>query len=154
MDQDLIDVESLTLCSFCKQKFNSSDHCPKILTCKHYFCIKCLKSMINGSEISCVHCWKNQSIDEINVDSLPTHKPVLSLAHHLTTLGFCDVDNTPKQSIGCRTHGLSWTLWCHSCQKPLCRMCFLLIEHSGHHVTSHDEASQLFHNEVFKKIIT
>lgn len=92
MNNELTDVESLTLCGFCKQKFNATDHCPKILACKHCFCLKCIEgTMITGKELSCVHCWKRQEVED-GAKSLQTHTPVLSLAHHLTTLGFNDFD--------------------------------------------------------------
>jgi len=83
----LPELEELTLCSFCKQKFNDSDLCPKFLSCKHYFCLKCIQTaLMKGRELYCVHCWKRTELGEQGADTLQTYSAVLTLAKHFTTL--------------------------------------------------------------------
>lgn len=49
----LKDLEELTLCGYCKQKFNEHEMVPKLLSCKHYYCLNCVQtSMIKGREVS------------------------------------------------------------------------------------------------------
>ena len=87
MDSELSDVEELTLCNFCKQKFNNSDLCPKILQCKHYFCLKCIETtMLKGRDLFCVNCWKHTEVNDGGAADLPTHNPILSLTSHLSLL--------------------------------------------------------------------
>lgn len=83
----LPELEELTLCSFCKQKFNDSDLCPKFLSCKHYFCLKCIQTaLMKGRELYCVHCWKRTELGEQGADTLQTYGAVLTLAKNFTAL--------------------------------------------------------------------
>lgn len=83
----LPELEELTLCSFCKQKFNDSDLCPKFLSCKHYFCLKCIQTaLMKGRELYCVHCWKRTELGEQGADTLQTYSAVLTLAKNFTAL--------------------------------------------------------------------
>jgi hypothetical protein len=83
----LPELEELTLCSFCKQKFNDSDLCPKFLSCKHYFCLKCIQTaLMKGRELYCVHCWKRTELGEQGADTLQTYGAVLTLAKNFTSL--------------------------------------------------------------------
>lgn len=89
MDSELSDVEELTLCNFCKQKFNSTDLCPKILQCKHYFCLKCIETtMIKGRDLFCVNCWKRTEVADGGAADLQTHNPILSLTSRLSLLNY------------------------------------------------------------------
>lgn len=42
----LKELEEMTICGYCKQKFNDTDQIPKLLTCKHYFCLSCIHPMM------------------------------------------------------------------------------------------------------------
>lgn len=42
----LKELEEMTVCGYCKQKFNDTDQIPKLLTCKHYFCLSCIHPMM------------------------------------------------------------------------------------------------------------
>lgn len=97
MDSELSDVEELTLCNFCKQKFNSTDLCPKILQCKHYFCLKCIETtMIKGRDLFCVNCWKRTEVSEGGAVDLQTHTPILSLTSRLSLLN-CEKNSENKE---------------------------------------------------------
>lgn len=78
----LTDLEELTLCSICKQKFNDTDQCPKYLSCKHYFCLRCIETnMLKGRELFCTHCWKRTELSDQGPDALPTYTSLLTLAN-------------------------------------------------------------------------
>lgn len=83
----LTDLEELTLCSYCKQKYNDTDQCPKFLSCKHYFCLRCIENnLLKGRELFCAHCWKRTELGDQGPDALPTHSPLLALANNFAHL--------------------------------------------------------------------
>lgn len=83
----LTDLEELTLCGCCKQKYNDAEQCPKYLSCKHYFCLRCIESnLLKGRDLFCAHCWKKTDLGDQGPDALPTHSPLLALANNLSRL--------------------------------------------------------------------
>lgn len=95
----LTDLEELTLCSYCKQKYNDAEQCPKYLSCKHYFCLRCIESKLftekaTRREVLCAHCWKTMDLGDKEPDALPTHSPLLALANNLSHLKLT-TNNTP-----------------------------------------------------------
>ncbi|KAF7280487.1 uncharacterized protein LOC143198733 [Rhynchophorus ferrugineus] len=144
------EFEELMVCGYCKQKFNDSDLSPKLLSCKHYFCLQCIRSSLaKGQEIYCVYCWKRTEIGEMGPESLPTYTPILCLAKNFSqlSLGLKPPDKTPavQPKVGsesCHTHAMPLVLWCHSCCAPVCRACAATAEHANHKVKSHAEAKE------------
>ena len=53
---------SILFCSCCKEEYGDNDdseYAPKVLSCGHTFCCKCIKDkMINNNEITCYNCQK------------------------------------------------------------------------------------------------
>lgn len=83
----LTDLEELTLCSYCKQKYNDAEQCPKYLSCKHYFCLRCIENnLLKGRELFCAHCWKRTDLGDQGPDALPTHSSLLALTNNLSHL--------------------------------------------------------------------
>ena len=83
----LTDLEELTLCGCCKQKYNDVEQCPKYLSCKHYFCLRCIESnLLKGRDLQCAHCWKTTDLGNQGADALPTHSALLALANNLSRL--------------------------------------------------------------------
>lgn len=83
----LTDVEELTLCGYCKQKYNDVEQCPKYLSCKHYFCLRCIENtLLKGRDLFCAHCWKKTDLGDQGPDALPTHSALLALANNLSRL--------------------------------------------------------------------
>ena len=81
------DIEELVICNLCKQKFNHIDSVPKLLTCKHYFCLSCIRStMMKGMEVFCVNCWKRTELEEQDPEVLPTYNPILVLSTSLSNI--------------------------------------------------------------------
>lgn len=95
----LTDLEELTLCSCCKQKYNDGEQCPKFLSCKHYFCLRCLESNLSkGRELFCPHCWKRTDLGEQGLDALQTHSSLLALVNNLSHLKITTNSTTAKPS--------------------------------------------------------
>ncbi|XP_026488102.2 peptidyl-prolyl cis-trans isomerase E [Vanessa tameamea] len=112
----LEDIEELALCSCCKCVFDDAERAPKILACKHHFCLACTRGVLGGSrEVRCVHCWKRTELPEGRAEALPTYAAVLALARKLA----------PEPP--CATHALP-ALWCAACGVRACRAC----DHSHH----------------------
>lgn len=92
------EFEELMVCGYCKQKFNDSDLSPKLLSCKHYFCLQCTRTnLAKGQELYCVYCWKRTEIGEMGPEALPTYTPILCLAKNFSqlSLGLKPPDKTP-----------------------------------------------------------
>ncbi|XP_036329102.1 uncharacterized protein LOC118741287 [Rhagoletis pomonella] len=84
------ELEELLICSCCHLPFNDNDALPKLFTCRHYFCLKCVNSLLRegSDELYCVHCWKRTELQgpEPRTDSLPTYNAILYLTQNLTSL--------------------------------------------------------------------
>ncbi|XP_055850164.1 uncharacterized protein LOC129914795 [Episyrphus balteatus] len=93
------ELEELILCSCCFLPFNDTDSIPKLLSCRHYFCLKCVNSLMQkGSELYCMHCWKRTEVPgpEMKPDNLPTYGAILFLTQNMSMLSICK----PKISSG------------------------------------------------------
>lgn len=154
MESVVPEFEELMLCGFCKQKYNDTDQSPKLLSCKHYFCLQCMRTSLNkGQELYCVHCWKRTELGELGPESLPTYAPVLCL-----TKNFSQMNLKAKQpekpaaskviSENCHTHAMPLALWCQTCCSPLCRACATTSEHANHQVKSQNETKDQLVTEL------
>nr|CAD7410315.1 unnamed protein product [Timema cristinae] len=159
------ELEELTLCSFCKQKFNDTDLCPKYLSCKHYFCLKCIQTaLMKGRELYCVHCWKRTELGEQGAETLQTYQAVLVLSKnfaHIKIAGGSASGNKPPDkdrkilpSENCHTHGMPLALWCHTCCAAICRACATQQDHPGHQVKSQGEAKDQLVSEVQMELVS
>ncbi|CAH1383219.1 uncharacterized protein [Tenebrio molitor] len=146
MESVVPEFEELMLCGYCKQKFNDSDQSPKLLSCKHYFCLQCMRTNLNkGQELYCVYCWKRTEIGDMGPESLPTYAPVLCLTKNFSQLKLGpkppDKPTTTKViSENCHTHAMPLALWCHTCCSPVCRACATTSDHTTHQIKSQNEA--------------
>ncbi|XP_050089676.1 homeotic protein female sterile [Anopheles aquasalis] len=83
------ELEELILCSCCHLPFNETDALPKLFSCRHYFCLKCVNQvLLKGNELYCVHCWKRTELTgpDQKPDSLPTHNAILYLSQNLSMI--------------------------------------------------------------------
>lgn len=158
----LSELEDLTLCSCCNLPFNETDQIPKLLACRHHFCLKCINTvLLKGRELYCMHCWKRT---DDKPDNMPTYTAVLALTQNLSTLSMHTTkeskQHTPKMkpsntlSENCHTHAMPYTLWCLSCQGQTCRACATAPEHSGHQVKPHAEAKEVLRADAQAELAT
>ncbi|XP_014476068.1 PREDICTED: uncharacterized protein LOC106745213 [Dinoponera quadriceps] len=160
----LTDLEELTLCSYCKQKYNDAEQCPKYLSCKHYFCLRCIESKLftekaTRREVLCAHCWKTMDLGDQEPDALPTHSSLLTLANNLSHLKLT-TNSTPgkpgdkeRKSENCHTHGMPLALWCGTCCTALCRACATPQEHPGHQIKSQTDAKEQLISDVQLELV-
>lgn len=101
------EIEELTLCSCCKRVFDELERPPKLLTCKHHFCLACARTVLGaGREVYCMHCWKRTELPDGRADNLPNHGAVLALARRLASAAAL----APAEPA-CAAHALP-ALWC------------------------------------------
>ncbi|XP_044734022.1 uncharacterized protein LOC123296563 [Chrysoperla carnea] len=160
MESSIIpDIEELTICGFCKQKFNDNELVPKMLSCKHYFCLQCTRTALNKApgELYCVHCWKCTELDDLGPESLPTFNAVLQLAKNFSTLklGTKPPEKSNKViSENCHTHAMPLALWCHTCCTAVCRACATTSDHANHQIKSQSEAKDQLVTEVQIELVS
>ncbi|XP_034939350.1 uncharacterized protein [Chelonus insularis] len=159
----LTDLEELTLCGYCKQKYNNAEQCPKYLSCKHYFCLRCIENnLLKGRELLCAHCWKRTELGDQGPDALPTNSPLLALANSFSYLKINSSNNTSckqqtekeRKSENCHTHGMPLALWCSSCCVLLCRACATPHEHPGHQIKTQSDAKEQLISDVQLELVT
>lgn len=154
MESVVPEIEELMLCGYCKKKFNDTDQSPKLLSCKHYFCLQCMKTTLNkGHELYCIHCWKPTEIGDLGPESLPTYVPVLYLTKNFSQMKIgCSKppDTKPLKVISenCHTHAMPLALWCHTCCSAVCRACATTSEHTNHQIKSQNEAKDQLVSEL------
>ncbi|XP_012546045.1 uncharacterized protein LOC114248719 [Bombyx mandarina] len=128
----LDEIEELTLCPCCRRPFDEDEHAPKLLACRHHFCLRCARTVLGpGREIYCAHCWKRTSPPGGQVEALPTHAALLALTRHFAPDPACTEHAQPA-------------LWCLSCGVRACRAC---PDHSTHTLRSPGEARAVLRAE-------
>ncbi|XP_065165391.1 uncharacterized protein [Atheta coriaria] len=158
---DSSELEDLILCDYCKQSFNDQEQTPKLLSCKHHFCLKCIRSSLSkGQEIYCVHCWKRTEVGDLGAETLPTYTAILYLSKNFTQMKHNHAmklnDNTKSVqsatgqtttagkllSENCHTHAMPLALWCQTCCVPLCRACATASDHTSHQIKSQNDTKE------------
>ncbi|XP_027847725.1 tripartite motif-containing protein 5 [Aphis gossypii] len=143
------EFEELIICGCCKQKFNETEFVPKELSCKHCFCLQCVKTtMLKGLEVYCINCWKRTELDEQSPETLRTQKSILSLIRHLANVKVNKSVDKERKGENCHTHGMPFSFWCYNCQQLLCRACGTQSDHMGHSIKSNNDARDHLISEV------
>lgn len=143
------ELEDLTLCSYCRRAFDEGEQQPKVLSCKHHFCLKCVNSvLLKGRELYCLHCWKRTELPDARADSLPTHGALVALARRLAAGSLPPAPPTTAADE-CTAHGLPVTLWCTGCEMSLCRGC---PGHVGHAVQPAAEARATLRRDIARDL--
>lgn len=94
------ELEELILCCYCRSPFNDTDALPKLFSCRHHFCLKCVNKMLvkNGEKsVYCIHCWKSTDIPEAKPENLPTYTAILYLTQNYNVL---NIKSKPPDKIG------------------------------------------------------
>lgn len=115
MAEPLGDIEELTLCPRCRRPFDEAERAPKLLACRHHFCLACARALLRGKELYCAHCWKRSEPPAGRAERLPTHRPLLALARRLRAC-------LAAEPEPCAAHALP-ALWCCACGVRACRAC-------------------------------
>lgn len=165
------ELEELIVCSCCHLTFNDSDAQPKLFSCRHYFCLKCISTiLLKGKELYCIHCWKRTELPDTRPESLPTYNAILYLSQnminiktkkiiHLEKNQFSptslssNLANKIRSNENCLTHAMPNSLWCLKCNVLVCRACASTEDHRNHTVKSLSEAKESIHNDVLAELI-
>lgn len=165
------ELEELIVCSCCHLTFNDSDAQPKLFSCRHYFCLKCISTiLLKGKELYCIHCWKRTELPDTKPESLPTYNAILYLSQNMINIKTKKIINPDKNQFSpsnissnlankirsnenCLTHAMPNSLWCLKCNVLVCRACASTEDHRNHTVKSLNEAKEAIHNDVLSELI-
>jgi B-box zinc finger len=165
------ELEELIVCSCCHLTFNDSDAQPKLFSCRHYFCLKCISTiLLKGKELYCIHCWKRTELPDLKPENLPTYNAILYLSQNMINIKTKKIINADKNqysptnistnltnkirsSENCFTHAMPNSLWCLKCNILVCRACASTEDHRNHTVKSLNEAKETIHNDVLSELI-
>lgn len=165
------ELEELIVCSCCHLTFNDSDAQPKLFSCRHYFCLKCVSTiLLKGKELYCIHCWKRTELPDSKPESLPTYNAILYLSQNMINIKTKKIINPDKNQFSptnissnlankirsgenCLTHAMPNSLWCLKCNVLVCRACASTEDHRNHTVKSLNEAKEAIHNDVLSELI-
>lgn len=166
------ELDELIVCSCCHLTFNDTDAQPKLFSCRHYFCLKCITTiLLKGKELYCIHCWKRTELPQPDMkpESLPTYNAILYLSqnminiktkkiindHQKTSSQFSPTSMTNKMrsNENCLTHAMPNSLWCLKCNILVCRACASTEDHRNHTVKSLNEAKESIHNDILAELM-
>jgi len=107
-------------CPICSEKFNADENCPKVLSCGHTVCERCLFFIIYNNEIQCPSC--RLVVVSPSPHSLPKNHTLLSFISQTS-------DKTPQEY--CKLHSTEPLIrYCFEDQIPVCAEC--VVHHSEH----------------------
>lgn len=167
------ELEELIVCSCCHLTFNDSDAQPKLFSCRHYFCLKCISTiLLKGKELYCIHCWKRTELPQPDMkpESLPTYNAILYLSQNMINIKTKKIINPDKNQFSptnisnnltnkirsnenCLTHAMPNSLWCLKCNVLVCRACASTEDHRNHTVKGLNEAKENIHNDILSELI-
>lgn len=167
------ELEELILCSCCHLTFNDSDAQPKLFSCRHYFCLKCISTiLLKGKELYCIHCWKRTELPQPDMkpESLPTYNAILYLSQNMINIKTKKIISADKNQFSptnisnslaskirsnenCLTHAMPNSLWCLKCNVLVCRACASTEDHRNHTVKGLNEAKDTIHNDILSELI-
>lgn len=167
------ELEELIVCSCCHLTFNDSDAQPKLFSCRHYFCLKCISTiLLKGKELYCIHCWKRTELPQPDMkpESLPTYNAILYLSQNMINIKTKKIIHPDKNQFSptnisnnltskirsnenCLTHAMPNSLWCLKCNVLVCRACASTEDHRNHTVKGLNEAKENIHNDILSELI-
>ena len=167
------ELEELIVCSCCHLTFNDSDAQPKLFSCRHYFCLKCISTiLLKGKELYCIHCWKRTELPQPDMkpESLPTYNAILYLSQNMINIKTQKIISADKNQFSptnisnsltskirsnenCLTHAMPNSLWCLKCNMLVCRACASTEEHRNHTVKGLNEAKETIHNDILSELL-
>ena len=76
-------------CSICYEHYDDQSKCPRLLSCGHSFCSRCLERLLRGNTIDCPKC-RNPVVVPSGVDGLLKNFALLDIVN----------ETAPKKNIG------------------------------------------------------
>jgi hypothetical protein len=138
-------------CSLCLGIFVD----PRILSCGHTFCLKCIKGQIASSSIktsvSCSLCRQVCALPNGDAGKLPKNYSLADVASEATkdTLSFTITASAAgvDPRFLCKTHDQKIVLYCKDCKVLACAVCGL-ISHSKHTCIESGDADEEFKMKI------
>lgn len=152
-------LEDLFCCSICFNQFDEFEYLPKLLSCHHTFCRKCLSILYEqNNKLKCPVCSEESLIGRKGVDSLSTNYYLYKFTEMLNSLKLDqEIPSSTESSSDetCKKHGNTIKyFWCITCSEKVCVHC-LGIDHSlanKHNVKNIDEAIKIIQKDVLINI--
>ncbi|XP_071944346.1 tripartite motif-containing protein 2-like [Antedon mediterranea] len=110
--------EKVLECSICNGRLED----PKLLSCHHSFCLKCLEKWvdINNGKLTCPNCRK---INSIPVGGLQKLSPNTLLNNLLEIMEQHEIDENEFTAVLCLSHTQPLQMYFHKCKEPVCIVC-------------------------------
>ena len=127
--------DDTTNCPVCQEPFSTEDHIPRLLTCTHTTCEKCLNELVREKSVVCPQCNKK----------LGAKKGVESFHKNRYIMKNLEADRAPLESGNefdvfetCPKHGRKLNIYCRSkeCEQDICQVC-LIEQHNGHELVDY-----------------
>lgn len=105
-------------CSICCERFDDQMRCPRLLSCGHSFCSKCLEKLLNEKAINCPTCRNAMSVPS-GVVGLPKNFSLLNIL--LTLPQREDEEEGSPICDTCDDHQHPATSFCLDCKEKMCK---------------------------------
>ncbi|XP_067125753.1 tripartite motif-containing protein 2-like [Centruroides vittatus] len=153
-------MADLFCCTICFNQFDEAEYLPKLLSCHHTFCRKCLSILHeqNQNTLICPVCSAECRIGRKGIDGLSTNYYLYKFTDLLNNLKLDQGDASSSDQSSpeiCQKHGNTVKyFWCVTCSRKICIHC-LGVDHNvakGHNVKDLTEAIKSIQNDVLMSI--
>ncbi|NXP06996.1 TRI11 ligase, partial [Thinocorus orbignyianus] len=122
-------LQAEATCPICLEFFSQ----PVLTDCGHSFCQPCLQALLGTPPrpAACPQCRAT-----VAPGSLRPNRPLAAVAGLAEALG--DEARQPR----CQAHGEALGLFCQSCRRPLCSLCWQGDPHRDHRVRPAEESAR------------
>ena len=124
------------ICQYCDNIYQD----PRILSCRHSYCLQCITKLhVEGTtSITCPTCNQSTTIPDEDVSSLPRNAQLNE-----------ETKKSSSRSLMCHDHDNQiLDLYCQQCSIPVCVEC-TTISHKGHPV--HEVSKQIIQNKEIQQ---
>ena len=136
MERKRCDDDDTFSCPVCLENYKTTgDKLPRIFSCNHTACAKCIASLIQNSELVCPKCRKKHRVAN-GLKSFPENPYVISILKVL--------EKRKEEFELCCQHKRELSIYCKEkgCMKPICQLC-LIKSHRGHDVVDQIEEHEI-----------
>jgi len=146
-------LSKLLECCVCFNEVDTEAHRPKVLSCLHWICVKCLPLLITNDRITCPECRTSTNVPNGDIDSLQTDFRILQLKDIIFTSQ--DKEAVP---VTCFNDGNPAEIKCCDCDAAMCAPCHYVHQKrkrfKSHKCIVLDKAVCGTHNREFVYICT